>query len=604
MSKSNNDQLLWAVDDIKTYPLPEHRVLVRNPRNGKHAVLTLDVHAALGLCREFQTLEEHAKTIATTLPGLAGQEEDIVQVLRSLQADGLMLSSKIYGMELQPLAQPVMNTDKPVAAVITWERPEALARCLQSLRDNCELDNLAAFYVIDDTRTPATQNLNRQATELMAETVSIPVHYMGADEQRAFMQQLIRQVPALEPSIRFLIDRDRWADHWTSGLARTVALLLSAGKRLLVLDDDIICEVFNPPEPAKGASFGDSSRAARFYSKNEQWACYKAQSGTDPLLRHLSCLGSRLNEALAALGVQQLNEQSFAGASLSFMETLRPDSQVLITECGAYGDPGTSHIDWLSGLDKESTAALLASDEQVKTAMSKRNCWIGRSRVQIEPYSNMSQLTGLDNRSLLPPYIPVMRGEDQLFGHMLRYLHPHSVCLDQPWAVPHLPIPERTWTDKNNRFTTDYQFQAFSMSVVRDNISKCTAKGPLARIEQLGRLYEGLGQANHDELVERYLDQSTARRADDYMHLKSVAESSDDAPDAWRTFVGEGIKRLNRQLVDTPVDATLSGYPPGLVNEDLSAWWIGFWNEFSHALKSWPAIRLAARQITEGKTQA
>lgn len=66
--------------------------------------------------------------------------------------------------------------------------------------------------------------------------------------------------------------------------------------------------------------------------------------------------------------------------------------------------------------------------------------------------SNMSQLTGSDNRGFLPPYLPVMRGQDRLFGEVCQFLFPDSVALDLPFAVPHLPMPERNWRDKDNAF--------------------------------------------------------------------------------------------------------------------------------------------------------
>jgi hypothetical protein len=58
----------------------------------------------------------------------------------------------------------------------------------------------------------------------------------------------------------------------------------------------------------------------------------------------------------------------------------------------------------------------------------------------------MSQLTGMDNSHLLPPYFPAFRGEDALFGAMLVAVHPHSVALEYPWSVPHLPLDKRTFS--------------------------------------------------------------------------------------------------------------------------------------------------------------
>ena len=64
----------------------------------------------------------------------------------------------------------------------------------------------------------------------------------------------------------------------------------------------------------------------------------------------------------------------------------------------------------------------------------------------------LSQMTGVDNRELLPPYFPLFRNEDFLFGENLQFLHPNSLMVDFPWALPHLPLEERQWDrDSINR---------------------------------------------------------------------------------------------------------------------------------------------------------
>jgi hypothetical protein len=597
VSRSAPEAQLWAFDRCKAYPLPDYRVLVRNQRTGRQAVLTPDVYGALQMCTHFHTFAEHAKAIAAAVPGMQGQEADIQRVLESVQADGLMINAAIYELNLQGSAQPAMPADKAVAAVITWERPEALARCLDSLRRNSELENLAAVFVIDDSRSKDAQQRNRASTEALAEHTRVPVHYMGAQEQAEFMQQLISKVPALEGPVRFLLDRERWAEYWTSGLSRTVALLLSAGKRLLVLDDDILCEVFEPPRQQREASFADHNRDARFFDSFEQWQEYRASAGTDPLLRHLSCLGSTLGDSLAAVGSGRIRAHSFRGAEANFVATLRPDSPVMITECGAFGDPGTSRMDWLTGLEDASMQAMLESDESVERALNNRNCWIGRHQAQVVKKANMSQLTGLDNRKLLPPYIPIMRGEDRLFGDMVQFLHPGSVALDQGWAVPHLPIPPREWSAEDRSLSTLEPFPTYSMLQVSQHMDRCPAREPLNRLAYLGRVYEDLSRMDFVAISALYLDRRMDTQANDYRHLKNLLDEHPDAPQAWQAFVQQGISELGRELVSTPLNPTLSGYPPGLENEKLAAWWQSFWRDFSHALQAWPAIRLAARQL-------
>ncbi len=587
----------FAFDDCGAWPLPDNRVLVRNARSGRHAILTPDVHAALATCTRFQTLDEHAARIARTFPALQGQQAAVRQVLDSVRSDGLLISAAVYATTLKPRAHPNINVDKPVAAVITWERPEALLRVLASIEEHVDLNNLERLLVIDDSRSADIQQQNRASVSAFAERVEVPVLFMGAPEQKGFLEAIVRQLPQLENQVRFLIDRERWDDYWTSGLARTMALLLSVGRRLLVLDDDVLCEVLEP-EREPGVAFGDVMRNADFYTDPEAWQGQRAQSGTDPFLRHLSILGSELQDALGALGVSQFDSAVFKNAEATVVERLRPDSRVLITECGSVGDAGTPNLNWLTELRGESLARLIKDPDTLATALRERNAWHGRRISHVLPRANMSQLTGLDHRVMLPPYIPILRGEDRLFGDMVEFMYPDDVVIDQSWSIPHLPLPARQWKASERHYDSSQPFPSFAKSLVEHHQGSSSAKEPLKRLSHLARLYDDLADRSHEQLVNQHESESLGAKARIYSTLReALTAAGDDAPEEWRAFLSEALSRLNQELVEDPAGRTLRGDPSGLEGEALTTWWRTFWREFSEALRAWPAIRLAASRV-------
>ena len=587
----------FAFDDCGAWPLPDNRVLVRNARSGRHAILTPDVHAALATCTSFQTLDEHAARIARTFPALQGQQAAVRQVLDSVRADGLLISAEVYRTTLKPRAHPNINVDKPVAAVITWERPEALARVLSSMEEQVDLSNLERLIVIDDSRTAEIQQQNRASVSAFAERVAVPVLFMGAPEQKGFLDAIVRQVPQLEHQVRFLIDRERWDEYWTSGLARTMALLLSVGRRLLVMDDDILCEVLEP-EREPGVAFGDVMREADFFTDPDAWKAQRAPAGKDPFLRHLSVLGSELQDALGALGVGQLDRDAFKGAEAKVIERLRPDSRVLITECGSVGDAGTSNLNWLAELRGASLEKLTRDPETTASALRQRNAWHGRRVNHVLPRANMSQLTGLDHRIMLPPYIPILRGEDRLFGDMVEFMYPDDVVIDQSWSVPHLPLPARQWAGSERHYKTQQPFPSFALSLVEDHQNASSAKEPLKRLSHLARLYDNLADQNHAQLVSQHETARLGAKARSYCTIReALTAAGEEAPEEWRAFLTEALSRLNHELVDNPSDRPLRGDPAGLEGQALTAWWTRFWSDFSQALRAWPAIRLAASRV-------
>lgn len=586
---------LYAFDQCTAHALPNGQMLVVNPRNGKRALLMPDVYGALLGCRQFRTLSDHAQRLVRLNPALQGQEADVLRALESVRDDGLMIAADIYAVTLRPATEPALEPDRPVVAVITWERPEALARCLASVQERVAAGNVRHFYVVDDSRTATVQAENRAATERFAEGFGAPVTYFGAEAQASFIDALVRQVPALENQIRFLVDRTRWAEDWTSGLSRTLALLLSVGHRLVMLDDDVLCDIYEPERTA-GVSFRDSQREATFYADETEWREKSATRATDPVLRHLRLLGAALPDALGALGIRSLSAADFEGAAPERLERLSGDSRVLVTECGSMGDAGSASLDWLLSLPAESLQRLQNDPEAVERAFGSRSCWVGRRQPHFSPRANMSQLTGVDNRRLVPPYCPILRGEDRLFGEMLQALHPDALVVDQPWAVAHLPIPPRRWNDSDRVFGAGLSFDAFALFRVRDGAAALEAAEPIKRLGQLARIYSDLADTAPETIKSAYRAAALERRVADYRELQRVLQAAVGAPDRWRAWLEDGFRRLDRSLAEHPLGVQISGYPHGLGEDALVGWWQDFWRALANALRAWPAIRQAARQ--------
>jgi len=513
------------------------------------------------------------------------------QVLESVRADGLLISAEVYTQLLAPSGRPVATGDPPVVAVITWERPDALARCLDSLAENCDLSAVARIVVVDDSDTDTVISRNRQTAKALAARSPVPVQYVGAIEQAAFIERMVKQSPSLEAAIRMLASRERWAGHWTSGLARNMALLLSTGERLLVLDDDIVCETFDPEHRRSGVSFGDRPREYLHYGSPGDWQHLRAEQDTDPLARHARILGQGLGDALGAQGIRGLTPACFEGAEVAFLEGLDERSPVLLTECGSLGDPGTDANNWLTGLEGESLERLLHDADSVSGALNHRNCWLGRGAVHVSMRGNMSQLTGLDNRRLLPPYFPIMRGEDRLFGNLLAFLHPHGVTIDQPFSIAHLPIPPRQWSGKDNDYRLPGNFPGFFLEDLVERPIETPLREPLQRLGLVARRFEELAAMNHAEVLEHALDRRLDNMSRAYCRLKAMQAPNEGAPQPWRDFVDRAVSALNRALVETEAAAGLSGYPADLRGEALTAWWRDSWSQFAQALRVWPAVR-------------
>lgn len=598
---------LIAFDQCKAYPVPGGNLLLRNTRTGKREMITTELYATLLSCEKFATLDEHVTRIIKLNPGMRGQQADIRQVLKTMVDAGMLVSAKNYcdALKGQPGKTPGQpQTDKPVVVIITWERPEALQRLLASIQQNCASEKFHQLYVVDDSRKDENIKRNRELVANAAFGLKTQVQYMGQPEQQKLLAQLAAKLPGHEQSIRFLADQSLWRDQWTSGLARNLALLLSCGRRLVMMDDDTICDVFEPGELQSDISISDLPREADFFSSEHEWKGQRQALNPDPVNRHMQCLGLPLADALDTFGQHKLKPAGLSSASTAMLNRLNPTSRVLVTECGSLGCPGTNTNTWLPDMSPRSIRHMLSSPEKVHNALYSRMVWTGRLQPHFGARPNMSQITGFDNRAMLPPYFPIGRGEDRLFGVLLNFIFPNDLSLDYPWAIPHLPIPKREWTDKDRQFKQGPSFPYFFAVKLPGLASECHAVDPLERLRILSACFADMAASSKQHLFESDRDSTLRSMSAQIKHLSELLEGAGNAPQEWQDYLQDGIKQLGASLGEASSENyPVKGRPVNLQGDELIAYWQKNWADFSTALQSWPAIRAAAQELLNPWTQ-
>jgi hypothetical protein len=592
-----------AFDLCKAYPVPGGNLLLHNTRTGKRTMVMPEVYASLLSCGQFQTLDQHVTNIIDRNPGMQDQQADIRQVLQTMLDSGMMVSAKktcdALTRKPETLAEG-KDYEAPVVAIITWERPEALERLLTSIVSNCKTSKLYRVYVIDDSREIENIDKNRALVEKFAAELETPLKYFGQDEQQSLLGDLSKRLPEFETSIRFLADQSQWREHWTSGLARNLALLLSCGRRLVMMDDDSLCDVYNPGQPKPEISFSDDPREADFFANELEWAERHQAMNPDPIDRHMQCLGLSFSEALNVLGQNHLKPAGLTNATALLTSELHPDSPVLMTECGTVGCPGTGRNTWLPDMAPESLKRMLASDKKTTNALNNRLVWSGRNHPHFAPRPNMSAVTGFDNRQLLPPYLPITRGEDRLFGNMLDFVFPTAVTLDYPWAVPHLPIPQRVWRSEDLDFTPGDSFPNFIIEQVLEQKSACLASSPPERLRALSAWFKDLAVASGDLLGAMYRDTRLANSSEQLLHLSSLLAEGESAPADWQNYLQDGIRQLNADMDQASLETfPVKGLPGDREGDELITFWKNTWLGFAASLEAWPIIRKTAAEIFE-----
>lgn len=592
-----------AFDLCKAYATLDGNLLLQNTQNFERALVTKEVYASLIQCNSFKSLDQHTAHIIDRNPGLQEQQTNVRQMLQSMLDNGMMLSAKnkldqLKNNEISPSV--VENNAAPVVAIVTWERPEALERLLKSIVTNSDIMKFHCLYVVDDSRKTENITRNQEVVKIFQPLIEGEICYFGQTEQQSLLSKLIRMLPEHANAIRFLADQSRWRDHWTSGLSRNLAMLLSCGRHLIMLDDDVICDVYNPVKPISDITFSDDSREADFYRSEQDLTSHQKSLHMNPVNAHMQCLGLTFSEALNVLGQDHLNPAGLSNATSLQASELHPESPVLVTECGTLGCPGSGNNTWLPDMAVSSLQNVLSSDVKTHNALYYRMVWSGRNGPHFAPRPNMSPITGLDNREMLPPYFPVFRGEDRLFGYVLDFIFPSSVTLDYPWAVPHFPIPQREWSEKHRDFTLKPSFPIYFPEKLLEQKSSCLTQVPKNRMKVLSAWLNDLAGASVASQTELYRSSVLQRTSDQLGHFSDLLRSAKFAPTEWREYLEKGFSELktNMERASRP-DFSLKGLPHTLEGTELVAFWKEAWTGYAEALIAWPEIREAAASLVK-----
>lgn len=581
---------LWAYGGVETIPAFDGSVLVRRTDDDRRALLRVEVAAALDACRRFNTLGHHAKAIGEIIPELQGKPDDVLPVLQQMVDKGFIQGADTLYEQLQQPLTPVADAP-PEVFVITCDRPEAVTRLLTALVEQTA-SHAFRITVIDDSRDTQNQALN--AAHCREATSRLSLRYFGIESRKAMISALQRAVPEATDSAAFFLDRDQWPGQPTYGLARNFALLLSAGKRALILDDDTLPVAIAAPNAEERIRFGTANDRRMAFGLDVVGLMETPDRlSASPLSLSADVLGASLAELIKQYPG---DFHSLHSARVDHWLDLDGSAPVLMTQCGTYGDPGTGDkAHWLINLPTEDIERLLAAGPSIGATLGSQGVWMGYRQPTVMRFGAMSALTGLDNRELLPPYLPVLRGEDLLFGIMLEKLEPRGVVLGQHWAIPHLPVDERGAPGLDGNLAS-----RASVHALAHWIDRCDVGAPAdrdQRLRQIAAHIARLAAAPLDEQRSQLKSELTRQHLSQLEQVSRCArETGHIAHDEWQSYLTQAREELSHVLQHPLSDQQLFG------ERDADATQQKLRHEgrrLADALGHWPALWRAVQDLDD-----
>lgn len=585
---------LFAMPACDSWQVPGG-ILLYSRHNGAKIVVSQEVASVVQRCDRFLSLEEHAQRLMALYPALGEQPDSVRQVLESLRSVGVLVPSEAAWDGSSPTEGGPQAADKPSICITTRDRPDLVRRLFESLLRQVRLSRFRCIYLIDDSRDPGSVRENAEAVESFRVVSPVDAIHVGPAQQRTLTAALSEAVPEVAEALACLLDPGWWGEVPTYGRARNLALLVTAGQRCLMLDDDVLCEAWRSPGEQTGLAFW-GNREADFLKGPADLQRF-VPLDEDPLSAQIACLGSPLDAALRKLGHHDKGPDLLRDAPAELLGRVAGDSPILVTQCGTLGDPGTEDNSWLAMLDQASVRRLLDHPGGVPAAFASRQVWLGYPVPTFTDMANMSQLTGLDNRQLLPPYLSGLRGEDRLFGTVTGYLHPRGLVLDYPWAIAHRPQPERSGNPQG-----DIGIPRGGLNLLDDwlmeRLPTSVSGTPASRLLLLAGQLGVLAEHSDSDLRSDFGRLLTASQVERLQRIDAQLQATGGASADWSAWLSRNREALWQALQEAPTPTASPLVPAGTSETTI---WSALRNTagaYSKLLQHWQALRSAATEVS------
>lgn len=592
------DAPLFASEDALVASLSNNECIFQVKRTGDAHVMTFQVLQALDQCRDFRTLDEHVARIQTTIPGLENQRDAVKTVLGSLVERELLVSDELFVKRLNDGRS--VRTPRPLRAVFVraCDRPAQLDRLLASLSDYERRHRAARHYVVlDDSALEANIDRHRDLVREFARTTGCKVTFIGPAERQRLADKLAKALPASRAAIESLLLPRAGAARFGGGRSWNLALLLSAGDRFVMFDDDQRLPLKRHELAASGLDLAPSRGAfARFFRNMEDAFGAGEEIDADPFALHLDACGIGVGD-LVARDAFKLDRESLRGVPLSRLAHLAPEARVLATMQGTYGSARSESAAWLYQLDADGRADFTASREAYLANVEAQFLWHGTRQARL---ANIAWFTpfAFDNSELLPCTNPVGRGEDALFSAAAHFCHPDALVLELPVAIGHVQEQSRRRSQRSlaastprvNHFATDYIQRQFGVFLASD---------PAQRLHLLAGIFRDVAGADEARRISHLREYLNYVRADAIERLQQQFEAAaSDSPIYWQADVRSIIDANGRALIakDAP---RLSDWSDDIDPAGCAAALSREFSELADQFDAWPALWTYAREQGE-----
>lgn len=502
----------------------------------------------LSQCGRFRTLDEHSRAVARALQVPPPRSADVREALDQLVESSLLLSeSEVLARLASRRSEP---PQRPIETLFirSCGRADTLHRLLDSLAGSGLPEGLTQCVVLDDGREAEERAAIRSVVSDFEERLDGKLRLIDVAQRRRLVETIATDAGVETESLMWTVEGDQDDPAPGYGTSLNLALLLGAGSRLAIMDDDASFDAFELPGVGQLPAFR-RSQSARTHFPEPDWNLPGAHYPVlerHPLVCHDDLLGATGGD-LAELGRDD-RRGLIGDFDPQLMRELSGATKVRLTSSGTLGDPGTASIHWLFAEDAVHLQPLCESEARYRELIGQRRLarCAGRPEATTAFALMTTTLTGIDNRELLLPTQGRGANEDLLFGALVDYLHPGSLQLSLPHMLFHQHPEPRRWHEADIERPRNIERGAFLAREIGQLAETARSHDPHRRADLLTAALRDLAGA--DDLTWRLERELLESRADLIERIEATRQAL--RPPPWLNRDFERLLRAQRSITD------------------------------------------------------
>lgn len=613
----------YSCRDVSVAQVGANQVLLSAGSTGEGMIVPSDEARVLLSFEKFYTVEQGLERMLRTSGGIApgllpktpGGVPAVEQYrkmltkkyrkrLVSFVQKGLLLSEtqvldriRQVGETLVKQVPELLNIT--ALGIPTGGRPENLRRAVTGYAENAgHFGRTLHLVIADDSCHTGHQQKTREAIGAIHTSPNIRLSYIDRERRRNYADQVADYLSMDVNLVRFALLGDPRCE-FTAGAARNTLLLETAGNLSIQADDDTVCRLAPSPVGEDGLTLSSGAEVNQYWLYPDEDAVLRDVPFVD--LDFLSLHEQALGRSPAVL-VSTITQK----AGKVTIEALRPEREaslgqpevgVGVTFLGLIGDSAMGTHGNLARLflDGASFRRLVADEAGYRQRLRTR--YVRRAPAGTVLTDNPACMTmniGLDQRAPIPPFMPVNRNEDGVFGSL------HTLCCRGSWKgylpymLLHQPPDHREHPAQIARSVAPPRLNDLLRWIILGYESWPAGSDPGRNLQSMGRYLAEFGHLGKKDFSHGYRE-LTLHALGGYLMLgeRRLLEHT-DGPEYWKKDLEEYLSVYRSKICED--DFLIPWDLPGSREERLGLFQ-DLVRRFGELLIAWPDILSAARDL-------